>query len=125
MNPGEIVARGHDLYVVLASKDAHAAVAPLALAKRHNRFGHAVPVRAGALGDGFVACEAAKILPGPWQFSGYCLTIRDLEACQQATRRAQADKRVRERYAPLCAFEQAMPRIKRNGGKRVGPKLAV
>lgn len=125
MNPGEIVTRGHDLYIVLAAKDASVAVAPLALAGGRTRVMHAVPVRAGALGDGYVFCAAARLLQEPLQFSGYCLTLRDLEACQQAVRRAQADRLVTARYAPLCAFEQAMPRLKRNGGQRVGPRLAV
>lgn len=124
MTPGEIVTSGHDLYVVLARADDHAALAPLVLANRA-RVANAVPVRAGGLGDGYVFCAAAKLHSGPWKFSGYCLTIRDLEACQQAAKRAQADKRVAERYAPLSAFEQALPRFKRNGGKRAGSRLAV
>lgn len=125
MTPGEIISRGHDLYVVLAVKDAAFVLAPLVLARR-NRAAHAVPVRAGALGDGYALCANARLeQAGPWQFSGYCLTLRDLEACQQTARRAQADKMVTQRYAPLSAFEQAMPRIPRNGGRRVGHRLAV
>lgn len=124
MIPGEIISRGHDLYIVLAAKDASAAVAPLVLARR-NRVANAVPVRAGALGDGYVLCAAARLETGTWQFTGYCLTLRDLEACQLATKRALEDKTVTQRYAPLCAFDQAMPRILRNGGRRVGPRLAV
>lgn len=124
MTPGEIVTRGDDLYVVLAVEAARAAVAPLVLAKR-NRVMHAVPVRAGGLGDGYVMGAQACTQPGPWQFSGYCLTLGDLAACQMAVRRAVADKMVTQRYAPLCAFEQAKPRIMKNGGRRVGPKLAV
>lgn len=124
MSPGEIVSRGHDLYVVLATKDASVALVPLVLARR-NRVAHAVPVRAGALGDGYALCAAARLDTGAWQFTGYCLTLRDLEACQQAAQRAHADKIIAQRYAPLCAFEQAMPRIPRNSGRRVGPRLAV
>ena len=125
MTPGEIISRGHDLYVVLAAKDAAFVLAPLMLARR-NRVAHAVPVRAGALGDGYALCAAARLEnSGDWQFSGYCLSVRDLEACQLAARRAQDDKLVTQRYAPLSAFEQAMPRVPRNGGRRVGPRLAV
>lgn len=124
MNPGDIVSRGHDLYIVLATKDSSAAVAPFVLARR-NRVANAVPVRAGTLGDGYALCGAARIETGPWQFTGYCLALRDLEACQQAARRAQADKIVTQRYAPLCAFEQAMPRIPRSGGRRIGAHLSA
>lgn len=124
MTPGEIMMCGDDFYVVLAVEAVRVAVAPLVLAKR-NRVMHAVPVRAGALGDGYVLGAQACMHPGPWRFSGYCLTVRDLAACQAAVRRAVADRLVTQRYAPLCAFEQAMPRITRNGGRRVGPKLAV
>lgn len=122
MTPGKIISRGHDLYVVLAAKDTSAAVAPLVLARR-NRVSNAVPVRAGALGDAYVLCGAARIETGLWEFTGYFLSVRDLEACTQAARRAQEDKAVAHRYAPLSSFEQAKPKIMRNGGRRVGPSL--
>ena len=124
MTPGEIISRGHDLYVVLAAGGASAAVAPLVLTDRV-RVSNAVPVRAGALGDGYVFCATTRLDSGTWSVTGYHLTIRDLEACQQAARRALADKQVAERYAPLCAFEQARPRIPRSGGRRVGARLSV
>lgn len=125
MISGEIISRGHDLYVVLAVKGTSCVLAPLVLARR-NRVAHAVPVRAGALGDGYALCAAARLVEnGGGHFSGYCLTLRDLEACQAAARRAQADKLVAQRYAPLSAFEQAMPRMPRNGGRRVGHRLAL
>lgn len=111
MNPGEIVARGHDLYVVLATEGMSAAIAPLVLARR-TRAANAVPVRAGALGDGYVLSALARVEEKNWKFSGYCLTLRDLEMCQIAARRAQADKTLAQRYAPFSAFEQAMPRLK-------------
>lgn len=129
MNPGEIIAHGHDLYIVLAGDETGAALAPLLLA-RHNRVTHAVPVRAGGLGDGYVLCASARVHSdkrqlGGMRFSGYCLSLRDLEACQLAARRAAADADLTKRYAPLCAFEQAMPRIKRAAGRRVAPRLAL
>lgn len=124
MSPGEIVSRGHDLYVVLAVEALSAAVAPLVLARR-NRVAHAVPVRAGALGDGYVLAASARLETAPWVFSGYCLTLRDLEMCQIAARRAQADKIVTQRYAPLSAFEQAMPRLKPYGERHARMKMAV
>ena len=124
MIPGEIVSRGHDLYVVLATKGLSAAVAPLVLARR-NRVAHAVPVRAGALGDGYVLAASARVETREWAFSGYCLTLRDLEMCQLAARRAQADKTLAQRYAPLCAFEQAMPRLKPHGERQNRTGMAV
>ena len=124
MMAGEIIARGHDLFIVLAADATRAAVAPLLLARR-SRFTHAVPVRAGALGEGFVLCAKARLDADPGQFTGYCLCLRDLEACQLAARRAQEDAELSRRYAPLSAFEQAMPRKTRNGGRRVGPRQAA
>lgn len=125
MIPGAILSRGHDLYVVLAQKDAMLVLAPLVLAQRA-RVANAVAVRAGSLGDGVVLCASARIHPqGGFEFKSACLSVRDLETCKQAVQRAQADKLLAQRYAPLSAFEQAMPRMNRPVGRRVAPRMAV
>lgn len=125
MTPGAILAHGHDLYVVLAQKEAMLVLAPLVLEHRA-RVANAVPVRAGSLGDGYVLCAAARIQEkSNFRFGNAFLNLRDLEACQQAAQRAQADKMLTQRYAPLSAFEQAMPRIDRHVGRRVAPRFSV
>lgn len=125
MIPGAILSRGHDLYVLLAQTDERLVLAPLVLAQRA-RLANAVNVRAGSLGDGVVLCASARIHPhGDFEFHTACLTMRDLEACKQAVQRAQADKLLSQRYAPLSAFEQAMPRINRPVGRRVAPRMSV
>lgn len=125
MSPGAILSRGHDLYVVLAQSDAAFVLAPLVLENRV-RVANAVPVRAGSLGDGYVLCASSRIQQkSNFKFGNAFLNLRDLEACKQAAQRAQADKMLSQRYAPLSAFEQAMPRVERNVGRRVAPRFSV
>lgn len=125
MTPGEIYSHGHELAVVLAANHAAFVLAPLVLKRRH-RAAHDVAVRAGEFGEAYVLAAQARIeTKQDLKFSGYCLCLRDLDACQTAAKRAQDDKLVTKRYAPLSAFEQAMPRMQKNGGRRVGPRLAV
>lgn len=125
MRSGEIVSRGHDLYVVLAVGSARLAVAPLVFSRR-SRVTDAVPVRAGALGAAYALCGSARLDEGVWSVTGYSLTDADLTACQTAARHARESATVERRWSALPVFEQALPRLRRSGGRRVGshPSLA-
>lgn len=125
MTPGEILSRGHDLYVVLAAKGASVAVVPLVLTK-HQRAAQAVRVRIGQLGNAYALCASSRLDTGPWSVTGLCLTPADLTACQIAARHARESAAITQRFSPLAVFEDAMPTLRRSGGRRVGahPTLA-